>query len=71
MSTADILILIVVILILSAIIFFRYIFPRIRGKKVRHCDQCPVGSDKKIKSSLKAYKKSEKKDHDSSCNCSK
>ncbi len=60
MSAADIIILIVVILLLLTIIFFRFIFPHLRGKKSSHCASCPVGYDAKIKRSLKEYRKSEK-----------
>ena len=62
MSAADIIILIIVILLLLTIIFFRFIFPLIRGKKSSHCSSCPVGYDAKIKRSLKEYRKSTRKD---------
>ena len=62
MTLTDGMVLLVIILILLAIIFFRFIYPRLKGKKVGHCSSCPVGSDKKIKRSLKAYKKNKDKE---------
>lgn len=62
MTNTDTIILIVVVLLLLSIIFFRYLFPLIRGKKTSHCSSCPIAKDKKIKRSLNAYKKTRDKE---------
>lgn len=59
MSTADIIIVIVVSLILLAIILFALVLPRVKGKKGQ-CSSCPMAKDKKIKRALKDYRKSRK-----------
>lgn len=62
MTLTDGMVLLVILLILFAIIFFRFIYPRLKGKKPSHCDYCPVAKDKKIKRSFKAYKKERDKE---------
>lgn len=58
MNVVDIVILIIVILILGAIIFFRYIMPAIKGIP-SECASCPA--TKHAKKYLKKYRKQNKK----------
>lgn len=58
----DFIIVSVVVIIAFAIIFFTWILPKLQGKKKTHCDNCPVGYDKKLKRDLKDYKK-QREDH--------
>lgn len=57
MSTADILILLFIILILASIIFFSFVLPKILHKKKNHCSSCAIGKDRKFKRAFKDYHK--------------
>ncbi len=57
MSAIDIIILIIAILLVSAIIFFSYIYPRLKGESPT-CASCPAV--KKSKRLVKDYKKEHK-----------
>lgn len=57
MSLVDIIVLLAVILVVFAIIFFNYIFPKIKGEKSA-CASCPTV--KRAKRLVKDYKKSKK-----------
>lgn len=58
MSAADIGVVIVVSLIMMSVIFFYFIFPRLRHKG--NCASCPVNKEKKIKRAFKDYHKKNK-----------
>lgn len=60
MTIADIIILIVVILMLGSIVFFKSILPRIKHKPTGECSSCPMGNQKKLRRAIKSYKKSSK-----------
>lgn len=57
MTIVDIIILIIVILILGSIIFFKSILPRIQHKPTGECSSCPMGNQKKLRRAIKSYKK--------------
>lgn len=57
MPVIDIVVLVVTILIVASIIFFSFIFPRIKGENPT-CSSCPT--HKKGKRLLKEYRKSQK-----------
>ena len=56
MSTADIIIVIIVSLVMLSILFFAFIYPRLI-KHRRGCDSCPAGKYQKIKRAFKDYHK--------------
>lgn len=63
MTGIDIGVLIFTILLLGSIIFFKWVLPKLQGKKSTSCSDCPIRMDKKIKRSLKSAKKEINKEH--------
>lgn len=56
MSTADIVIVVIVSLFMLSIVFFAFIYPRLI-KHRKGCDSCPAGKYQKIKRAFKDYRK--------------
>ncbi|MCQ2792516.1 MAG: hypothetical protein MJ208_03220 [Bacilli bacterium] len=56
MSTADIVIVVIVTIFMFAIIFFSFVYPRFIKHK-SSCDSCPTGRLQKIKRAFKDYHK--------------
>ncbi len=63
MSTVDIIILLLTIVIVCAIVFFSFILPKIKNKKTGcGCNTCPIGNDRKAKRIIKNIKNNSKQD---------
>ena len=61
MNWTNVIVLAIVVLLLFLVIFFRYLKPRLQGKKTGGCSSCPMAYDTKAKRMVKDYHKANKK----------